>query len=251
MATPPTIADIDPAEVDGDVMRLLAPMGRAMRATEKCLRKGLTLADNVTAYIRQVDFLVPDDWVPVTLANGFTQHPATQFGTPAVRKTEDGEVETRGLLERGAGAPAAGTVIFVPPAGYVPPSNGDRRYIVDGGVGTPANLEIKFNTGFVYNGGPVTLLHIGALRWVAADRKPPAWSEPLLLDIEVPWRPAYVRVLDMRYSGEKLRRISGAGPVIWQEVRQTAAGVRQISIERILGLVPTQRYTMTLGVFPE
>lgn len=255
MGSPPTISGIEAEEVRGDVMRLLPPLERALRATEGCLRAGLTISENLRAFVRTARLTVPDDWVAVTLANGFQQFPgATQFGTPAVRFLEHGEVETRGLVERPAGAPAAGTTIFVPPVGYPTATIGDRRFIVDGG-GAPSYLEIiPSGAGFVYNAGPVNLLHIGALRWVPQDRRPPAWSTTLDLEVPTEWRPARVVVLDYRYvvSGkpEQLRRTTGAGRVQWSE-QTTREGKRTIRIERIFGMSPGTTYDLTLGFFPE
>lgn len=249
MATPPTIAGLEPDEIRGDVMRLLPPLEKALRANAACLSRGLTLADNVMAYIREVEFTVPDDWVTLTALNGFAS--SAGWATLAVRKSEDGEVEIREAVDRPAGAPAVNTVIANLPVGYEPAFNGRR--VAEASVanvlgGWTVNTDATVRWLF---GNPVAPFFFSRGSWVAADRRPATWATPLTLDCTVQWDPAYVRVLSLRYAGERTRRATGAGPVIWREVKQVRPGVRRLEIQRIMGLAPTQKYTMTLGVFPE
>lgn len=249
MTTPPTVAGIKPEEVKGDIGRLLPPLERALRGSEDCLRAGITLRDNVQAHIREVAFTVPDDWVDVTLLNGWGLYGATQFGTPGVRKGEDGMVEARGAIARGAGAPAANSNVFALPAGYEPGAAGDRRFLVEN-LGAVSGLEVV-PAGFIqYTFGAVTFMDLSGCRWLAGDRRPAPWSTPLVVEVPVQWTPAYVRVLSARYAGEKLRQWTGGGPVLWS-ASKVRAGVHRVEIQRIMGLEPTQAHSLTIGVFPE
>lgn len=264
MATPPTITGLEPEEVQGDVMRMLPILEKALRASAACLGKGLTLRDNVQAYVREVTFTAPMDWTLVPLATGWAAI-ASPNAPLTWRKSENGRVHVRGRVDFPVGGPpAAGTVIATIPTawGLVPFATGGvggrelfQVFGTDGAVvmhtavsatlGT-SQWELRWELG-----GWRNLSLSDAVAWDAQDRRPDVWADPLTLDCEVPWKPAYVRVLSLAYSGERTRRTTGAGPVLWREVQQTKPGVRRLEIQRIMGLAPTQKYNLLLGVFPE
>jgi hypothetical protein len=251
MATPPTITGIEPEEVRGDVMRLLPPLERALRASAACLSQGLTLSQNVQAHIREITFTVPDDWVPVTFAAGWANAGAPDILT-RWRKGDDGRVRMEGRFSwvGPPGAPVNDQAVATVPSGWAPAA---RYVFAMSATGGDSRLQIGTDGVLRWNNALAPFTNIspsGVVEYDAADRRPETWASPLVLEVPVQWEPAYVRVLGSRYAGEQLRRWTGAGSVLWQAA-QVRAGVRRVEIQRILGLAPTQKYTLVVGVFPE
>lgn len=142
----------------------------------RTLERGLTLADHLAGQVVELRVAVPDDWVPLSLLNGFTAHADASFGVPAVRKCHTGRVYTRGLLARGAGAPAAVMAAFVAPAGYAPAQQDMLFPGTSTGLG---EFRLQPSGAFNYQSGGVGYVSLAGLSWDAADRRPARPAAPL------------------------------------------------------------------------
>lgn len=207
------------------------------------LSHGLTLSEHARGKVYRLRGVKkPDDWVPVTLSNGFARSGALQYAAPAVRCDDAGEVWVRGLLTR-AGAPAAQTEILKAPAGYES-TDGNRRYVVAAGSGAGA-VDLIQGGSLQYLSGDVSLFDVSGAHWRAVNG-PPAWPAAsqvvVLLGEEFPGAPEVVRVEDALVGSMHF----GPLPCWWGLER--VGRVPALRLYRIGGLPPLSTSDIILSV---
>lgn len=214
------------------------------------LNGGLTAANFKRVVLAEREVVTPSEWVPLTLQNGFTEFGPTDYATVAVRKQADGRVEIRENVRRSAGSPSISTVITTVGPAYAP-SVGIRR------VGDANGLHAVYDvlpTGQVrwLAGDPTAGFAFCGGSWPAYDRSVPPWPTPLRVALNVT---GIVAVREVRVVA-RAARFDGYGPPVpctvfgpTVERSETASGTPTLSIPRIDGLQPEQRYKITLWVF--
>lgn len=202
---------------------------------------------------------VPDEWVPVTLANGWSLFGAAQFGAnAAVRYTsERGDVEARGLIKRAAGAPSVGSTIFTLGASWRPPADGDRRVLLETG-GAAGGCEVLPNGNVTYLFGGTTIFDLSSARWLAGQPNL-RWAKSINVTLGSPGAPypgnvAYVLPLCVQSSTGKVVTAIATG-VDWElapPVQNKGAGMAPVLvIHRVSGLLPNRSYRVTFLVLSE
>lgn len=239
-----------------DARFLLAAFNRLQQETATILNGGSTLANAWRVVFPAVEVVVPDDWVPLAAINGFSDF----VGNLAVRKCPfTKRVEVREGVNRGAGAPAAGTVIANLPAGFGPASYGVRVADAGGGHGTydlnpasggtPAQLRWQ-------SGTPTATFWLNAGSWHPDDYSLPSWAKPLQLRLtDKRVTPATVVRLVLcvaRTQDGSAGIISTATfPGAFVQPPTRAGEPHLLVLPRIDGLKAGLRYRLTLWAFLE
>lgn len=251
----------DPLRPDGlagieDPRQLITTVNRIQAEAAAILNGGATLANAWRVVVTGVEVVVPSEWTPLTPLNGF----ADFVGNFAVRKDPfTKRVEVREGVNRGAGAPAAGTVIANLPAGFGPASYGVRVASSDTGHGTydlfpasggnPAQLRWQ-------GGTPTTNFWLNAGSWQPEDPSIPTWAKPVTC-----------RLTDKRITPSTLVRLvlcvaktQDGSALLPSVVTFPGASIQApqkpgepflLVLPRIDGLVSGRRYTLALWAFLE
>lgn len=189
---------------------------------------------------------VPDDWVLLApfLLNSWAVNSDTSRPAPALRKSPDGEVRLRGTLQR-ASAPAGGSSILSWPAGYAPEGRQTYGFATNTGLGAAESIT----TALLYYSGGVATYPLDEMRFMAANRTPPAWGAPF--PIFIPWTgtPTFLVVVAVRLdsaSRQTSERLTL--PAWWSDsTQQTVPG---FNLTRIPGLAPNTTYNLTVYALP-
>jgi hypothetical protein len=243
-----------------DPRPLLAAVNRLQQEAATILNGGATLANAWRVMFPAVEVVVPDDWVPLTPINGFADiGPANGAGAFAVRKWPDGRVEVREAVNRGAGAPAAFTVIADLPAGFGP--NTSLRRVSDA-AGVHGVYDVIAATGSApaklrwVAGTPTVSFWLSGGQWAAADKSLPAWDKPVSLRLTDKRVSASTGVREVLCVGRTqdgsaalLSRVTVTGAYVQPPARPGEPFL--LVLPRMDGLVPGIRYTLTLWAFLE
>lgn len=193
--------------------------------------------DNRVGELVTVSVTAPDDWVPVTLANGWTRHSDFGFFAPSQRKTDDGRVFTRGLVERIAGVPVAGSTIFTTP--YQASSRGRLQ-------SNGATLDIFNVTPVIAWDGGTSISFLDPLQYDALDRSPAPWASPVAVPLSANFM-TDVSAVEVVRAVETASGVSVSG-VRARWVPTITRSVRGVSLLSLSGLVPLKTYSVTLFV---
>lgn len=224
------------------------------RLQEECavLNGRITAANLSKLVLAEKELVTPSEWVPLTLESGFAEADSTTYPRTAVRKQADGMVALRENIRRATGAPATFTRIAALPSAYAPESPGLRLALGTGGaVGSwkVVGQEIQWVTGdptaqFAFCGGT----------WLAQDRSLPAWTQPFRIALPTARTGVVVReVLVVARSA----KFDGYGVPVpctaYKPTVERVPGQEQpvLSISRIDGLQPEQRYKLTLWAYTD
>ena len=256
MSPPPPRKPITLDDVPGApqwLEKVLAQVNSFILPAGAALDRGLSYRENFAGVVTQMDLTVPDEWLEVPLANGFSQ-PTGDNQPFQVRKDLDGWVSTRGVLVRSGSAPAAGTLISELAPGLHPAA----REVFPTYTEAPSALgSVSVSpAGLAYENGNTGATALSGLTWHAADPSPARWSTPVTVrlgtkDRPFQGRPGFVQVLRASEKGVASGYAVVAGldwdPVIL-DAQTRLAGVR---LHRVWGLRPRVSYTLTLLVLPE
>jgi hypothetical protein len=224
------------------------------RLQEECaVLNGRLTPDNLSRLLlAEKELVTPSDWLPLALENGFQEFGPTAYGAVAVRKQADGRVELRERVKRPSGSPSLFTTILSLPAEYTPFLGVRRAADANGSHGAYDVLP----TGEVrwLSGDPTSEFSFCGGSWVANDRSIPTWATPFR--VALPTAKATVRIREVLVVA-RAAKFDGYGlPVpctVYQPtvVRDQNGGSAVLSIPRIDGLQPEQRYKLTLWAFTE
>ena len=225
------------------------------RLQEECavLNGRLTASNLAKLVLAEKEIVTPSDWVSLAdvLDNGFTDLGPATYGAVAVRKDGAGRVEIRERVQRGAGPPALFTTIATVGPAYAP-AVGVRRVADAGGVHGAYDV---LPTGAVrwLAGDPTAEFSFCGGSWVANDRSVPAWSTPFRVILPTTLSVSIREVLVVARAAT----FDGYGiPVectVYKPTVERVQGQEQpvLSIPRIDGLQPEQRYKLTLWAYTD
>lgn len=183
----------------------------------------------------------PDDWVPLTTANGWT--PNASYVNPAYRQRVDGEVVVRGVLQRNI-APAVGSAVLA----NLPAPDGTQPVVVTSDSGL-AMADVSGTTSgtLTYYAGGIVRFSLSGVRYTAFNRTPPEWPSAsqvrVRLGPDFPGEPQAVEVRDaVTSAGVHL----GPCSCVWSATRDD--GQWLVTLRRVNGLTPLAAYTLSLAI---
>ena len=230
--------------------RVLETLNPLQEVVHSALAGGISL-DNLKKVVVTMYVTAPDEWVPLSLANGFVRHPALTFPVPSSLLYADAgrvRVRLRGLLTRGA-APALGTVIA-----SIPKPAWQARHDVDG-TGAHAFLETQPAGTLTFGTGNPNALSLERVDYETSEALP-AWSQTseatLVGDAGMDYG---VPLLVLSLSAErKDRKPVRPDPFpLWETplVGEGRKRERKLRIRRLGGLQPGVQHTCTfLCLYP-
>lgn len=262
MSAPPPRLNLTAEDLPGApawIEPLLGKLNAFSGPVGDALSRGITFRENFAGQVLTVTINVPDEWVPVTLANGWSLFGAAQFGkNAAVRYTSSrGDVEARGLIKRAAGTPAVGSTVFALGAPWKPASDGDRRMVVEA-AGAPGALEVVPAGTVNYLFGSTGFMDLSGCKWVAGNPNL-RWAKSINVTLGSPGSPypgnvAYVLPLCVQSSTSKVVTDIATG-VDWELGPPVQNGQGSMSpvlvIHRVSGLLPNRSYRVTFLVLSE
>jgi len=210
------------------------------------LNRGLSFQENFAAVVKDVEFTVPDDWMPVQLLNGFSQAGSPDFPkVPAIRKADDGMVYVRGLLQRSS-TPSGYTDILMMPSSYAPETGLYALARCFDGAGSVVALP---GGTLQWRSGSTVSFSLDQVQWMAADRRPPAFPAPfpLILNVdELPAAPSGCVVLRCLDITDKQIQPAPSPGIVWEP--STADSKKVLRLLRVQGLAVGRKYRVTLFV---
>lgn len=256
MAKPITDDPLEAVDVEGlkrpeRLVELFNALQGASAASLNGTRStGITLGNVRHVLLEDKELVVPSDWHTLSLAGGWADF-GGGHGTPAVRKSLDGRVEVREVLERAAGAPAAGSLIAALPEWAWPQALVRRAAEATGNALGGYQVTSAGQLQFLF-GNPTTYFALNGGSWQAADPTLPEWTLPLRVKLEerVTLRRVFVeaRRADSGESGlQPVAEVLGARV----EPAQSVGEKPTLVVPRICGLREGARYRLTLLLLVE
>lgn len=230
--------------------RLQAEAGASLNGTKDT---GITVANLRHLLLADKEVITPDDWTPLSFAggSGWTDvGPAGGHGSFAARKSPDGTVRIREILQRAAGAPAVGSTIATVPALFAPQAlvrrTGEATGNALGGWQVTASGEVQWLFG-----APGTYFTLQGT-WQAADPSMPEWPTPVRLKVQqrATVRRAYV---EARAATGAEAGLPVAAAVYGARIDPPAVADEPpvLVLPRVDGLRPNTRYRLTFLVLVE
>jgi hypothetical protein len=259
MALPPQLerltlddfSDVDPKVRDG-MEKLFSNLSPYVGNVTGALSKGLTLSENIRCQIQDVTVTVPDDWVPLTLASGWSAFGAGSYGTPAVRKTPDGIVRVRGAVVS-SGTPAVNDVIATFPSSYAPAFTDSKTADCPSTALGLWHVDSDASIRWIYGASTSWFILMGG-SWSAADCRPAAPGSPFPLEQVLPdfqSPPTGVEAIKCIDLSDKSGRAAPAPRVAWEptSIRDSGQSKQAIRITNLVGLAPLKKYRVTLLIW--
>jgi hypothetical protein len=253
-------SDLDDAP-DGEWKKNLTQVIRSLADGEVSLDTfGLAESVGSVTIVKQVS--IPDEWVQLALKAGWVNWnnnnaSSLSFENAAIRKSDDGFVETVGFIQSKSTAAAFSTVLDLSEQSYPPRMTYNsilpitrmfREVPTDNTGRTSERMDISPDGSFLYSqavavGDAITI----ATRWTAADRSPPTRIDaPILLSYDFQGkRCGDVRaVTTVNVSNQQVALPEPR--LAW-----TDRGNGTVAITNILGLPSNQKYNIAFRLTPE
>jgi hypothetical protein len=223
------------------------------RLQEECavLNGRLTQANLSRLVLAEKELVTPSEWVALTPLNSFAEFGPTTYGALAVRKDGSGRVEIRERVQRTAGPPALFTPITNVGPAYAP-ALGVRRVADAGGAHGAYDVLPNGDVRWLA-GDPTSEFSFCGGSWAANDRSIPTWEKPFRVILPTTLSVSIREVLVVARAAT----FDGYGiPVectVYKPTVERVQGQEQpvLSIPRIDGLQPEQRYKLTLWAYTD
>ena len=228
-----------------------------MRGNARSVSRGLLVAGNLAASVKEVVFTVPNHvWHTVgatgepAFLNSWANFDATTWEAAAFRIDDEGIVYAKGLVT--GGTPGATSVVWTMPAGY--------RVALNRGYPTDSNnahgrITVKSNGDVIAEVGNTAHFFVDVIRYEAAGpcATPKPWTTggfPRVIDAGLKQAPAGVvcwSCLDITSAANTSAPIFSTAPM--PRIDWEASTDGKVHIKRFVGLSPGRTYRAQLVFF--